>query len=101
MCAPNCKNCEETFVQTDVDASKRSPITQSGIKQVVAGRNLNTPGHIMKTEYADNKTHVFRGRSSANTTIADSAKVHVFAPIQSPPGHILKTENETCKTQHI
>ncbi|KAG2541393.1 hypothetical protein PVAP13_9NG678500 [Panicum virgatum] len=102
-CTPNSKSCEEAIVKPDVYASKLSPITPSGNRLVVAGRNLNTLGHIIKTEYAENKTHGVAGQSSAtaNSTIAVSAKVNVFAPIQSPPGHIMKTEMESSKTHDI
>jgi len=102
-CTPNSKSCEEAIVKPDVYASKLSPITPSGNRLVVVGRNLNTPGHIIKTEYAENKTHGVTGQSSAtaNSTIAVSAKVNVFAPIQSPPGHIMKTEMESSKTHDI
>ena len=102
-CTPNSKSCEEAIVKPDVYASKLSPITPSGNRLVVVGRNLNTPGHIIKTEYAENKTHGVAGQSSAtaNSTIAVSAKVNVFAPIQSPPGHIMKTEMESSKTHDI
>ncbi|RLN38618.1 BRCT domain-containing protein [Panicum miliaceum] len=100
-CTPNSKNCEEAFVKPDVDAPKRSAITPSGNRQVVAGRSLNTPGHIMETEYADSKTHDITGQSSANSLIAVSDKSDVSAPIQSPPVHIMKTENKGSKTHDI
>ena len=61
-CTPNSKNREEAFVKPDVDVSKRSPITPSGNRQAVAGRNLNSPGHVMKTEYADSKTCRYRSK---------------------------------------
>ncbi|KAG2552533.1 hypothetical protein PVAP13_9KG467100 [Panicum virgatum] len=100
-CTPNSKNCEEAFVKPDVDVSKQSPITPSGNRQAVAGRNLNSPGHVMKTEYADSKTYAVTGQSNANSTIVVSAKVDAFAPIQSPPGHIMRTENESSKTHDV
>ncbi|KXG39536.1 BRCT domain-containing protein At4g02110 isoform X2 [Sorghum bicolor] len=73
----------------------------SGNREVVAGRNLNTPNHIINTEDANNKTHDIRGQSSANSMVAVSAKIDVFAPIQSPSVHIMNIEDADSKTHHI
>ncbi|CAL4922272.1 unnamed protein product [Urochloa decumbens] len=97
----NSNTCKETFVKLDVNAPKQSPIVSSGSREVVVGRNLNTPSHIMKTESANNKAHDITGQSNANSMVAASAKVDAFTPIKSPSGHIMKTEDAYSKTHDI
>ncbi|PVH32814.1 hypothetical protein PAHAL_9G493600 [Panicum hallii] len=97
-CTPKSKNCEEAFVEPDVDASKRSPITPSGNRQVVAGGNLNTPGNTMNTEYADSKPHDTIGQGSPNSNLlAVSAMDDVLAPIQTSFGLSQKRDNSVVR----
>ncbi|TKV96560.1 hypothetical protein SEVIR_9G436000v4 [Setaria viridis] len=100
-CTLNSKNCKETFVKYDVDARKRSPVIPSGNKEVVVGRNLNSPDHILKTEDADSKTRDITGQSSASSMVPVSAKADVFARIQSPLGHIMNAEDADSKRHDI
>ncbi|CAN6313071.1 unnamed protein product [Urochloa humidicola] len=80
-------------------SNNRSSVSAS--REVVVGRNLNSPGHIMKTKGADRKMHDIAGQSNANSMVAVSAKVDVFTPIQGPSGHIMKTEDADSKTHNI
>lgn len=67
----------------------------------MAGRNLNTPLHIINAEDANNKTDDIRGQISASSMVAVSAKVDVFAPILSPPVHIMNIEDAYSKKHDI
>uniref|UniRef100_A0A804LIY8 BRCT domain-containing protein n=1 Tax=Zea mays TaxID=4577 RepID=A0A804LIY8_MAIZE len=73
----------------------------SGNREVVVGRNSNTPVHIVNTEDDNSKTHGIRGRISANSTVAVSANVDVFGPIQSPSVHIMNIEDADINTHDI